>query len=111
MAAPSNSPALVRPAKPSPRRPLLLTMRFVSRKSMLTLSPTLTCPPFVPSFSRPRPGRVRRVVHVPDALLTRHGPGMTFEEIGKAIDHDEVWVAAAFYGQVRLHHRHPRPVC
>ena len=25
---------------------------------------------------------------------------MTFEAIGKAIDHDEAWVAALFYGQV-----------
>ncbi|TCD64052.1 Cyanate hydratase [Steccherinum ochraceum] len=27
---------------------------------------------------------------------------MTFEEIGKAIGRDEVWVAAAFYGQAKL---------
>lgn len=27
---------------------------------------------------------------------------LTFEDIGKAIGRDEVWVAAAFYGQVRL---------
>jgi cyanate lyase len=26
--------------------------------------------------------------------------GLTFEEIGKAINKDEVWVAALFYGQV-----------
>ena len=29
-------------------------------------------------------------------------PGLTFDEIAKAIGKDEVWVAAAFYGQVRL---------
>ena len=27
---------------------------------------------------------------------------MTFDEIGKALGKDEVWVAAAFYGQVRF---------
>ncbi|KAI0833678.1 Cyanase [Trametes gibbosa] len=27
--------------------------------------------------------------------------GLTFEAIGKAIDHDEVWVAALFYGQAK----------
>ena len=26
--------------------------------------------------------------------------GLTFEQIGKAISKDEVWVAALFYGQV-----------
>ncbi len=26
--------------------------------------------------------------------------GLTFEAIGKAIERDEVWIAAAFYGQV-----------
>lgn len=26
--------------------------------------------------------------------------GLTFEQIGKAINKDEVWVAALFYGQV-----------
>jgi len=27
---------------------------------------------------------------------------LTFEDIGKAIGHDEVWVASAFYGQAKL---------
>ncbi|THG95728.1 hypothetical protein EW026_g5980 [Hermanssonia centrifuga] len=28
--------------------------------------------------------------------------GLTFEAIGKAIERDEVWIAAAFYGQAKL---------
>jgi cyanate lyase len=28
--------------------------------------------------------------------------GLTFDDIAKAIGRDEVWTAAAFYGQVRL---------
>jgi len=28
--------------------------------------------------------------------------GLTFEQIGQAIGHNEVWVAAAFYGQARF---------
>lgn len=31
-------------------------------------------------------------------------PGVTFEEIAKAIGTGEVWVASAFYGQVCLPH-------
>ncbi|OCH94833.1 Cyanase [Obba rivulosa] len=27
--------------------------------------------------------------------------GLTFDQIGKAIDHDEVWVASLFYGQAK----------
>ena len=29
-----------------------------------------------------------------------HAPGLTFDEVAKEIGRDEVWVAAAFYGQV-----------
>ena len=28
--------------------------------------------------------------------------GLTFEELGKIIGKDELWVAAAFYGQARI---------
>lgn len=28
--------------------------------------------------------------------------GLTFDNVAKALGRDEVWVAAAFYGQVRL---------
>jgi cyanate lyase len=34
--------------------------------------------------------------------LTNHPSGLTFDEISKALGKDEVWVAAAFYGQVCL---------
>lgn len=32
-------------------------------------------------------------------MITRE-TGLTFDEIAKSIGRDEVWVAAAFYGQV-----------
>jgi cyanate lyase len=35
-------------------------------------------------------------------LLTSRFVGMTFDQIAKAIGRDEVWVAAAFYGQVKF---------
>jgi cyanate lyase len=34
-------------------------------------------------------------------FLTLPCAGLTFDQIAKAIGKDEVWVAAAFYGQVR----------
>ena len=37
--------------------------------------------------------------------------GLTFEQIGKAISKDEVWVAALFYGQVSPYLRHSPKVC
>ena len=37
--------------------------------------------------------------------------GLTFEQIGKAINKDEVWVAALFYGQVSPYLRPSPQVC
>jgi cyanate lyase len=37
--------------------------------------------------------------------------GLTFEQIGKEINKDEVWVAALFYGQVSLFPRSTPQVC
>lgn len=37
---------------------------------------------------------------VPTLFHTATATGLSFEQIGKAIGKDEVWVAAAFYGQV-----------
>ena len=34
-------------------------------------------------------------------LIIPAGIGLTFDEIAKAIGKNEVWLAAAFYGQVR----------
>jgi cyanate lyase len=35
-------------------------------------------------------------------MMTMIVAGLTFDEIGKAINRDEVYVAAAFYGQARI---------
>ena len=34
--------------------------------------------------------------------LSKHCSGLSFEKLAEAIGRDEVWVAAAFYGQVRF---------
>jgi hypothetical protein len=35
--------------------------------------------------------------------------GLTFEQIGKEIGRDEVWVSSLFYAQVRQFHHAPSP--
>jgi cyanate lyase len=44
-----------------------------------------------------------------ESLLIFRIAGLTFDQIAKAIGRDEVWVAAAFYGQVNLHYKDCQP--
>lgn len=63
----------------------------------------------MPLSSKPKLRRVRYVTELQTSgdeirlLITFIlPPGLTFDAIGKAIGRDEVWVASAFYGQVRI---------
>jgi len=53
----------------------------------------------------------QRLEKVPSGLLGKTGSplmimfrtiGLTFDQIAQAIGRDEIWVAAAFYGQVEI---------
>jgi hypothetical protein len=73
------------------------------------MRPTVTCQLPSARFSLPK----QRKVCVDGFPITKpiksclmEIKGLTFEQIGKAINKDEVWVAALFYGQVSLF---PRP--
>lgn len=63
----------------------------------------------MPLSSKPKLRRVRYVAELQTSedelqlLITLIlSSGLTFDAIGKAIGRDEVWVASAFYGQVRI---------
>ena len=56
-------------------------------------------------FSRQKLGKVfRDVLYKIEifVIMFRNIIGLTFDQIAKSIGRDEVWVAAAFYGQVNI---------
>jgi hypothetical protein len=81
------------------------------RLSPLTMRPTPIFPPSALRFSKQRPAKVYPNVPRNGKPFNVCIAGLTFDQIAKAIGRDEVWVAAAFYGQVKIGSSLDRKAC